>query len=271
MTRYVAREPKISKSNRAALRVPDCESNYFQPIRDYWLKRQADGKALHKWSGNISPSAKLSFTTCVVDFFKRVQEYLEFQPDTLMAVNMGTLIHRGFEAEVLQVPGLLYPFPEYKDDPELAAWAEKIKPEVPIWCRSTGIKGKIDAVLNVDGKPFVFDLKTKSMTGKAWKTFCENPQAEMSHIVQVCIYINRLNRSGVYPDKITHGSLGYLNLLSKSMSRGSFIEKEVVYADYREKTNDLIKALAKGRRQFHAGKKITCTNPRCGVHQNKYD
>ena len=115
--RYMSVKPKIDKSNRAALRV-DEDSNYFQPIRDFWLRRQSDGKKNFKgWNGNISPSAKLSFSMCIEKFFnEQVQNYLEFMPDTLMSVNMGTLVHRGFEGEVIQVPDFLYPFPDYATD-----------------------------------------------------------------------------------------------------------------------------------------------------------
>ena len=262
----VATEPKISKSGRQAMSEDFDGVSLFYALRNYWLADQDKRKEEFKWQGNISPSAQIRPTTCVEAFFKRQKQYLEFPPDTLMIVNMGSVMHDAFHDTVLKVEGLRWEYPQYADA-EIDAWQKKIEPEYACWDKESGIKGKIDDILNVDGEPVITDLKFRWMDRAAWDRFVKDGKAKIEHATQVRIYMNRLNAMKIYQERMQQGRISYCNMLMRPFSKGSIFEVPITYTKQdATDTNDLIEALWEGRMRELEGKPAICRNKKCAEH-----
>lgn len=261
------RKINVSKESLAtADAVSSEESYFFEPIRLYFITSQEEDAHRHQWSGGISPSSKLYFGMCMSAYFERVQKPLKFKDDTLMNVRAGTMWHEALFKQSMRADRLLYPKPNYTD-PSLVQWLEKSWPEVPISCPKSGVRGKVDAVIYRGDDIGVVDLKCVWQTEKQWLELLRNKTPQHSHLVQVSIYVNRLNALKAYDKRIKWGCVAYMNMLKKPFSKNSYVECWFEYDDHiREKTNLLLKHLSKGRKQAIAGERVVCEYPRCPEH-----
>lgn len=283
----VTKAPKLTKNNKEIISYDDEDipSVYFEPIREFWIQEQERSKQKHKWSGRISPSAKISPRMCIEKFFKKAPEFLEFGPKLLYKVRFGTLIHTGMFESVENIPQLLYPYPDFKDL-SLRNWFNKIRPEVPVDCVATGIRGKIDQVVaklrdgeepldipltleNVIGRydPCIFDLKTTWMPKSAWNAFKKKGVPKSTHRGQILTYMNRLRAAGTYGDvEVNEGCVGYLNMAMPPFSPGSYVEMHFQYDPYSEIMDSLVESIGVGRRLYLSHKKVRCEHLWCPDH-----
>ena len=267
--RKLATKPKKSAAARHVVKAQKFDGvSIYQLVQEYWLKQQQLNKDNFVWSGNISPSAQITKSTCIKKFFSQVSYFLEFPPDTLMSVCMGTLLHSAFEREYRNFREFLYPFPLYPDDPELKAWQVKIQPEYAVWCRASGIKGKIDAILEEEGEPIVDDLKFVWQTPEQWAKFMKAARAKQTHQTQVRLYANRLNATNAYPGvRIVRCRVSYMNVMMRPFSKNSVLEVPVSYTTQdASDINYLVEALWKGREQKLQDRYVHCTNRGCPIH-----
>jgi hypothetical protein len=270
MVRQLAKIPKIDPKNKEALKIPEFEGvSLFKAVKQNIIRQQAKYKAEFKWSGNISPSAMIRRSTCIERFFQKAPLFLEFPINVLMRTAMGTMMHTAFEDAARHIHDIRFPYPDYSHDPDLWYFQEKCRPEYAVYCKVSGVKGKIDIILkDENGDPVVDDLKFCWMEKAQWVAFCKRAEAKsQAHETQVRIYINRLNAIKAYAHKIKMGRLSYCNLMMKPFSRGSVLEVPVEYSRKdASDTNQLIEALWKGRLAALEGRKVVCENHFCIEH-----
>ena len=300
MKTYTAKtKPKLSKSSEA---IANAVSPYFGRVHEHWIKSQDEGKRRFDetkkeptekgFKMNLHPSAGLYFGMCMEDYFKHeVNRYLEFAPEHLPSIRVGTSFHSGFFDHVRKVPHLLYPFPEFKNDLYLKNWFNKTNPEIPVSSHRLHTYGIVDNIIampvpggktipystpltldNVIGayEPCVLDLKTTFAGDFIWKQLLLRQQAKPSYIAQVCIciYLINLDPLNYFPGvKITKGCVAYYNFAKKPFSKEQYLECYFDYDDeYEEKTHDLLTSWNYGYKNYISGRRVECTHRWCIKH-----
>ena len=248
----------------------DDKSLIFKPIRDYWEEGQAKQVKNHNWRGGLSPSAKISISMCMEDFFERVAEPLEFVPATLRSIRFGQGIHEWLQKELSRIPGKLYAKPTVPED--VQEWQDRSWPEVVFSDPFNILRMKCDGVINVDGRPEVIELKTKNWADDAWKKFVKQGQPEECHRVQTLIYINRFNAHGYYPLKIRRGRVAYYNHRMGELSPRSYKEMIVQYTGKdRIEVNEFIRTWIYHWWQYMTKGEVKCMSSLCFRHGSQED
>lgn len=272
----VATIPKLSASNKARLKNQDDEGPLAR-VYTGWLDDQAASlENPEKWSGGLSPSAKLQWSECVEDFYERYikeqngklfKQPLDFSPVTVSAVATGTLLHRAFEQEFDKYcPN----YPEHPNFPNksLRNWYLEVRPELPVHDERSGIRGMIDRFPEYQGRPAIYDLKTKFMAPKQWASTRNVMDIDSSHFVQLCLYFYCVVKGNYFRTEPRHMGVGYWNVpsvpcLAPPSRREIF---KPMTKELWQKTCAWIKAYGLGRRQVLSDKTVKCTNPFCKTH-----
>lgn len=298
--RAAARRPRLSKDDQALLQIPETESHWFRRIDEHWQMEQASLKGEWKWSGRISPSAKIHLRMCMEKFFSPENlKFVEMGGQTLRSARLGTALHRGLFEYVENVDHLLFPFPEFGGvggNLFLQNRFNQIKPEVPVDCEETGIRGHIDQIIALPRsgtypdikienplltwnspylhyyQPVVFDLKTTPRSAKDWTKFCKRGVPLPTHKGQVLLYMYMLRK---YKDlyfkdfPVEIGGVGYLNPKMDWFSPNSYVEFYFEYEPYAEMLEILVQNLSEQRSRHMSGKRIFCTYDYCSDHGSK--
>lgn len=274
--REVANKPKISAKNKAHLKN-EAEPGPLALVYDGWLddqKFQVENPDI--WSGGLSPSAKLSWSECVEDFYDRYlkeskgklyKSPLDFTPQTLSAVNMGIIFHRAFEYEFDKYcPN----FPANPNFPtkSLRNWYLEVRPELPVHDKESGVRGLIDRWPEYKGRPAIYDLKTKFTTPKSWADTRNVMDIDSSHFIQLLLYFYCVVKGKYFDVEPRHVGVGYWNVptvpcLAPPSRREIF---KTVTKDLWEKTCNWVDAYALGRKAVLSDRKVKCTNPYCSTH-----
>lgn len=263
--REVAQAPRgLSKKSRAKLE----ESYLFAPLRAGWIGDMEESAENHKWNRNISPSNKLSWGTCVQQYFnEQVHQPFKVSEETLQSVNAGSMLHRAFEYEFDRYLELAPPpnLPTFA----LKRWHMDIRPEVPIDDKESGIRGKIDRVIMKNGRPAPVDLKMTFKPAATWAEMKRKKQIlQPKHLVQVMLYFYCITKGKYYDIQPQEVCVAYLNVPTVPLlSTKAYHEHWTTVTDERwHQTCAWVKAFTIGRKQALTNKTVVCKNPYCNVH-----
>lgn len=267
---------KLSNSKKSLLRqIKDRENKFFSSIRYLREHNLKISRSNYSWSSykyKIYPSSLSSFGMCPKKFIEEdVHVAPNFSIDQSYKMEVGTALHRMYQLDALKTT-MLWEAPSFTifEEEHRNILQEKLDanwPEVPIYDAESGISGRADLVLNIDGEPVVFDIKTTSMDKERWKTYKEEKLPHQAHIVQVSLYIYFMNLYKYYTKKITKGALGYVNIAMAPGEENSEKEKYFEYTPEIEmKVDHLVSALSNHREAFLKEKKLDCSYIYCNTH-----
>lgn len=268
--KIVANKPKLNASTKAQLRSEAESVMPLSLVYQGWLSDQRESVETHRWSGNISPSSKLTFSECFEDYFVRVDEPLDFSPATLCSVNMGIALHKAFEAEFdRHVPNYCQ-MPRFKTR-ALRNWFLDIRPELPVHHIPSGIRGKIDRWPEINGRPVIYDLKTKFMQPKQWQQVRNVTDIDVSHFMQLALYFFAVVKGEYFDVEPRHVAVGYWNVPTLPClappSRREIMKP--ITKEIWKKICAWVAAVTICRNQKLSGKRVVCTNPFCHKPEHK--
>lgn len=270
MGKFVPKNPKLNKSSRGFIDSMNVDGHYFNNIDQYFISDQEEYEKKWTWKGFLSPSARLSWNMCMRTLIGNARTYNKMDPGGMRKVKMGNILHAGFAEMTKYCKTLRYPEQPNFRSTVMRRKYELIRPEIPINCEVTGWAGKIDEILNIDGYPGIFDLKTCYINPQNFPNWVRQKLPKIENVVQVCIYFNRVTKAQYYSRNPTHIGLGYINVMSDPTTRPQRWEWWREWDDeLEERTQAFIWAAAVARREALLGvatEEITCVNPRCRIH-----
>jgi hypothetical protein len=174
-------------------------------------------------------------------------------------------VKKMYSIDALNDSNLLYAKPNIRNEISLAK-LEKSWPEVPIYDPVSGISGRSDLILNVDGKPCVLDLKTTSLTPSRWDEFLQAP-TKVNYELQVNFYGVEMNEQEYYDVKIEKVGIGTVNLLMPAGVEDSEHERYWNLTDeIRDDILNLKSNLARHRNAYLDKTIETCIYSKCREH-----
>lgn len=263
---------KLSKASKDKISRKMSDDHFFSRAKEYWIKQQDWMVANHTWQGWVSPSAKMNFNMCMEALFEeQVKQPVRMNKKALYHARIGGALHEGLSRTFAKIQGFRFAEPRLNDSEESAWYKEKVWPEFTVWCRYSGFKGKVDYVIEKNGRPAVVDLKNTWQDSHRWR-YVSLPDRlpKINDVVQLCIYANRLNAAEVFEKKIREVAPAYVNWTEKPLTK--FWSKVIwidYWNDYRHRTNDLVLAIADGWEQAKATGRVRCNNPFCEIHGRK--
>lgn len=283
--------PRIIAMIGGAGMLQQQEKFFFPAIRFKRSQQLTEKKLKWNWAEKdhkIYPSQIKSWTMCPHRYIHTdVHKPPSFTIEALYKMEMGTYMHQMYQDCAKEIVDLLWEPPsfdgvEFPGQPnvikELIEKQKEINPEVPVVDWLSGVSGRADAVLNIYGKPVVFDIKTTSVedvrkdpkTGEweenRWAEYIQKLPSE-EHKIQVSIYCYLMNKYVYYKQPIRKAGLGYVNLL---MKQGDPNSEHEVYFDFDEerekKIGLLLEHIGLERRNFLTGVESKCSYPQCRAH-----
>lgn len=275
----------------ALLGTRQSENFFFDAVRFKRNQILTEKKVTWNWAEKdhkLYPSAIKSWTMCPHRYVHvDVHKPPSFTTEALYKMEVGTYLHRMYQECAVDIKALLWEAPDFSrvmfaagggNAEEFRQKYLDIFPEVPIYDLETGVSGRADAVLNIYGKPVVFDIKTTSVedvkfdeklgaweSGRWAKYIKALPSTE--HQIQVSVYCYFMNKFKYYTQPIRKAGLGYVNLLMKA---GEPNAEHEVYFDFTEEMEEriglLLKHLGHERKAYLEGRESQCEYIPCRAH-----